>query len=527
MFAGAVIAEVLRCAPEYFGSLAVDDVGRARSVVGWFLNVHAHSWRYFSYLVMLSLVVALFESAPIVFRGVRGGLAVGVVCAALVTIAQFFDLLTGVLPNQTAFWTGINRLSGTFSDPNAQGIFLAVAPFLIFAGREKRADNRWVVWIISVLTVCAGLLSGSRSFVLAGVLALLAGVWLVSRRWVVLSLVGGCVFVAAVSLLDLYTPWFEKVLSSSFVPEGGRRVLMTCSLERVSESFFSRGVFFILGRELFDHFPVFGVGIDQFRYYVPSLAERLGINISGWVDNSNNFYLGLLTELGLLGTFLFILTVGGRIICKEKGPLCLVGLFVLASVLVTGPHLDFPEVLFLVAGLVAVATRPRAVRAMRTVTFAGVGLVIGLAGVFTREQGGYLWESQRGEFEQWLSPAAVISVACSCDGIAQVALESSYVPTTSPLIVSLRASTGEVRNLNFTAAEAQKVSFRCRESKVPAYEYSPGQITVSITTTPGWSPARAWPGKTADTRALGIKVRHRRWEDLLGPPRCTRATTSE
>lgn len=523
MSAGAVMAEVARLAPEYFGAVALDDFARARGAMAGFLDTHAHSLRYFSHLVMFGLVVALFEGVPDVFRGVRRGLGIGVACAALVTVAQFFDLLTGVVPNQSAFWSGINRLSGSFSDPNAQGIFLAVAPFLIFGGTEGSARGRWFVWALSVLMACAGLLSGSRSFVLALILALLAGVWMFSRRLLFFSLLAGCVFVAGVSLLDLYAPWFEQWLSGSFIPEGGRRVLMTCSLSRVSESFFSRGVFFVLGRELFDHFPLFGVGVDRFRFYVPALVERLGLNISGWVDNSNNFYLGLLTELGLLGTFLFVLTVRGRTLAREREALCLVGLFVLASVLVTGPHLDFPEVLFLSAGLVAASTRPRAIRGMHTVTFACVGLVVGFAGVFTREQGGYLWESRQGRFEQWLSPAAVVSVACSCEGMAELALESSYVPKASPLVVSVRASNGEVRELSFTAPEAQKVTFRCRETESLSHDHHPGTITLSITTVPGWSPARAWPGKTSDTRTLGIKMRHRRSEDLLGASRCVRA----
>lgn len=522
MIVGTVIAEVARLAPDYFGAVALDDFARARSAMAGFLDTHAHSWRYLSHLVMFAAVIALFEGAPDLFRGVRRGLGIGVACAALVTIAQFFDLLTGVVPNQSSFWSGINRLSGSFSDPNAQGIFLAVAPFLIFGGMQGRARGWWLIGVLSVLMTCAGLLSGSRSFVLALILALLAGVWMVSRRLLFLSLLAGGIFVAGVSLLDLYAPWFEQWLSSSLMPEGGRRVLMTCSLSRVSESFSSRSVFFVLGRELFDHFPLFGVGVDRFRFYVPALVERLGLNISGWVDNSNNFYLGLLTELGLLGTFLFVLTVRGRTLSRERETLCLVGLFVLASVLVTGPHLDFPEVLFLSAGLVAASTRPRAIRVMHTATFACVGLVIGFVGVFTREQGGYLWESRQGHFEQWLSPAAVVSVACSCEGMAELALESSYVPKASPLVVSVSASNGDVRQLHFTASEAQQVTFRCRKTEPLAHDHHPGTITLSITTAPGWSPARAWPGKTSDMRTLGIKMRHRRSEDLLGPPRCAR-----
>jgi hypothetical protein len=523
MIAGAVTAEVWRLAPQYFGAVVINDFARTLSAMAGFLDTHAHSWRYLSHLVMFGLVVALFEGAPHVFRGVRRGLGIGVACAALVTIAQFFDLLTGVVPNQSAFWTGIHRLSGSFSDPNAQGIFLSVAPFLIFGGMEGRARGRWFVGVLSILMACAGLLSGSRSFVLALILALLAAVWMFSRRLLFFALLAGAVFVAGVSLLDLYTTWFEQWLSSNFIPEGGRRVLMTCSLSRVSESFFSRSVFFMLGRELFDHFPLFGVGVDQFRFYVPALNERLGLNIAGWVDNSNNFYLGLLTELGLLGTFLFVLTVRGRTLVRERGVLCLVGLFVLASVLVTGPHLDFPEVLFLAAGLVAASTRPRELRMMHTVTFACVGMVVGFVGVFTREQGGYPWELRQGRFEQWLSPAAVVSVACSCEGVAELALESSYVPKASPLVVSVRASNGDVRQLNFTEPEAQKVTFRCRDTESVAHDHHPGTITLSITTAPGWSPARAWPGKTSDMRTLGVKMRHRRSEDLLGPPRCTRA----
>ncbi len=523
LLCGNLITEVMRQAPEYFRAASINDFARARTMIEWFLHTHAYSWRCFSHVITFGLVVALFESLPVVFEGVRRGLGIGVVIAAVVTIAQHFDIAAVVLPNQTAFWTSINRLSGTFSDPNALGIFLAIAPFLIFEGIQPRAASRCFLFVLSALILSAGLLSGSRSFVLALVLGLLAGVWLLSRRLLIVSVAIGAICIAVLSVLDLYTPWVEGVISSDFMPEGARRVLMSCSLVRASQSFFSRGVFFTLGWHLFEYFPLFGVGSDQFRYYVPALVDRLGLNIGGWTDNSNNFYLGLLTELGLLGVLVFIVTICGRCLVKRPNTFCIVGLFVLFCILFTGPHLDFPEVLFLVAGLIAAATRSRDVGLVRLSSLAAVSMGIGILGPLAREQGGYLWESHRPHFEQWLSPAAEIAVACSCKGFAELVLESSYVPTTSPLTVSVEASSGEVQEVSFKRPEAKKLIFRCADQPLQSLDHYPGKMRFSVLTTPGWSPVRAWPEVTTDRRILGIKVRNRRWEDLLAPERCVRS----
>jgi hypothetical protein len=527
LMAGTVVVEVLRYGAEFFGSVSINDFARARGMLEWFLNTHAHSWKALSWVVTFGLVVALFESVPPVFDGVRRGLGVGIACAALVTIAQHLDLFAFVLPNQTAFWTGINRLSGTFSDPNAQGICLALSYFLIAGDKRGRESSRWFFVLLSILIVVAGLLSGSRSFVLALIIGALVGAWWKSRRLVIVSLLAGMALILSVSLLDLYTPWFSQVVSSDLIPEGGRRVLMSCSVVRATESFFSRGIFFRMGLGLFEHFPLFGVGVNQFRSYVPALVAQLGLDIGGWTDNSNNFYLGLLTELGLLGTLVFIVTVAGRaLVVKGADTFCLSGLIVLGFLLLTGPHLDFPEVLFLTAGLVAASTRSRDFRALRVLTVAGISVTIGALSALAREQGGYLWEAQRGHSEQWLSPAAEIAVACSCDGSAELILESSYVPTTSPLTVSVRASSGESRVVDFTRSEAQKLTFRCPNQPSQMGDHNPGKMKFSILTTPGWSPSRAWPEKSRDTRILGIRVRVRRWQDLLGIVRCATPSRS-
>lgn len=520
---GAVIAEVLRQSSEYFGALSFTDLRRARSITEWFIATHAHSWRYLSHLIMFALVVSLLESSEAIREGVRRGLVVGASCAALVTVVQFVGYPPLALPNQTTFWTAINRLSGTFSDPNAQGIFLALVPFLIFKRIPPSAGEGKVLWLLAPLLLSAGLLSGSRSFIVAVILGVFFAIWIVSRRVALLTCCAGVVAVAALSFLDLYTSYVGQLLDSEWIPEGCRRMVTTLSIPRATESFFSRGVFLKLGLELFDHFPLFGVGADRFRYYVPALVDRLGLDIGGWVDNSNNFYLGILTEQGILGAILFAMAVRGRTLVREATTVPMIGLLVLCCLLTTGPHLDFPEVLFVTAMLTAVTTGIRATTCGPLTAAACLGFGIGILGVFTREQGGYLWEGRGSTHEQWLSPAAEIFAACRCDGFAQVDIESAYVPSTAPLTVNVVTSQGESRDLQFTRAEVKRAIFACSTGEgFP----SPSRLRLSITSSLGWSPARAWPSRSTDDRIFGVKLRGRRWQDLLGAQQCVELTDS-
>ena len=515
---GSVVAEVFIGAHGFFASIATSEPGRLAQALHWFLKVHAHSWGYLSGLIVFLFVVQLFDEKPELLGPFRRGLIWGVAASSLLTLAQFFEIGGIRLHGQKAFWSSVNRIAGSFSDPNAQGVFLGLAPFVLISGGSLRRSERYLTGITLALAVSAGLLSGSRTFMVAVIVSLASVSWFYSRRIFVAALVSAAVAVFSITLADLYSPWLGAVLQSSWLPEGARRVIESCSLPRAPQMFFSRAVFWKMALELFSFNPFFGVGADRFRFYVPAVSEKLALGLRGWTDNSNSFYLGILTELGLFGLLAFLLVALGR---KPKvsllGSVSGIGLLVLGTTLLTGPHLDFPEVMIIAAVLIAAATRASVVPTGSVLMSACFFGLVGLLSALSRDQGGYDWEASG---DQWLSPQASVSVACGCDGLAELHLESLYVPTRMPLRVFARSEFGEHHELVFQRAEVKRLTVSCLSVPSEAIEHQPGTVKVLLSTEIGWSPSRAWPGKSDDTRVLGIRLRERSWRDLFGADRC-------
>lgn len=528
--AGGVLVEIYLGCQGFFAVDWVHQPNRIPSLVQSFQRVHLHSVSLLIQLVLLGLVVAALEDAPERRQAVRAGLLVGVVGAALTTVAQVFGIATEFLPANAPFWVSINRVRGTFTDPNAQGIFLALSLFVI-AQCIQSSRRSWCGMAVALVSagcaLVAGLLSGSRSFVLGVGLLGVALAWRYSRRAVVWGSIAAVAGVLGISLLDTLGGGLEGLLSGWYLPEGVRRVLLSCSLARLSESLFSRAVFLRIGAEVFQSFPLFGVGADQFRFYVPAVTQKLGIDIGGWTDNSNNFYLGFFAEHGLFGALALLAVLTRRRWSGGAEWWSTAGVGAMAVLLLTGPHLDFSEVLVLFGVLVAGSTPHQHAGAVRPIPWVVVSifLVAGGAGALTRERGAYAWEvAKDGSVSQWLSPSAQLGVACGCDGLGSLELEALYVPQARPLRVQLSTQGAQPDLIDFVRPGRKHVSVRCgpeHGEEIQWGEY-PRWVKVSIKSEPGWSPHRAWPGRAGeqDDRLLGVRVLGRQWRDLLGPEPC-------
>jgi len=476
----------------YVSLVRLDELGRVHDALRGFFAVQAPSWRYLSHVVLLVGCVDIFSSLPMFGAHWRKGFLVGATLAALYAIAQWCGLLPWTLPNQTPFWTAIGRVSGLMTDPNALGVVMALALWvLLYRDGSTRVVTRGIL-TSALLFVAAGIVSGSRTFWI-GLSVLVVGMAYRRAPRLLWKLLVACVvLVASVSVIDLYTPLITMTQASESLPQGIKRIISAMSLARIEDTIASRRIFFTLARSIIERDPLFGVGPNAFAAYVPLVGASIP-SLRGWVDNSNNFYLGIIAELGILGFCAFLMTVTARRLRVSDVPLARAAIVAVGVMLVTGPHTDFVEVLVPVAFLLGMGTTPRRSQSYVTAYISTLFLVSGAVAGSHHERGVHGWRADGSGIRRWLSPASIIQVRCAEErtkGEGTLALKPSYVPTREPLRVVVQSKDFS-RELEFSNSSEQTIALPC------------GRYAVSVT--PSWSPARAWPQDSADRRLLGIE----------------------
>ncbi len=485
--------------------VTLDGPNRVIDLARAIFDVHVTSWGFAVRLFVLALLVGLFSESNGSRFGFMRGLLVGGTLAALYAIGQW--LVAGSvsvgLPNQTQLWSALNRVSGSMSDPNALGIVMALVIWMWIGFRNEIGGRSLQMVVIFV----AGVISSSRTFVLS--MAVLA-LWMGWVRFGYRAIVLGCVLmllaVVGVSYLDSSSSLISDIVDNSSVPGGARRILAALSFERLSDTLFSRGIFLQIAQAIGDGRWLWGIGADRFSEYVALIGAERGM-IRGWVDNSNNFYVGLIVELGLIGVGCFILTcLGRKLVDGHLRRFALAALGMLAIILITGPHTDFSEVLVIVAAIVGSITMERrygagVARGVGAVAFIGGVLAAGLG----HEYGTYNWLDTRLGATRWLGHRARVRLECkvvepsdpNSARTARSMLRAAYVPQAAPLVAKVYRGGQLHQELIFTKPEHKEVVAEC----------SPGEraVFVTIHTQPAWSPYRAWPLRSPDRRLFGLE----------------------
>jgi hypothetical protein len=375
---------------------------------------------------------------------------------------------------------------------------------LVTVWRGSRISRFLTVSFIT-LVLMAGLLTGSRTFIL--LLGLLAGALLArrSRRYLIATAVIALFVICSVSLIDHFTPLISRIVSDQSLPEGARRGLQALSLDRLSTTLFSRQIFLAIGREIFYQAPIFGVGPDRFRDYVPLVGRDLGI-LSGWSDNSNNFYLGLLAELGLVGGLAFFLSVSCRRLLDFEGQIIspLSVIVIIALAMLTGPHLDSPEVLVLVSTLIAFTTQERKVSVSLTSFLSIAIIVLGVIASTHRESGVFGWEGDATHLSRWLSSKASLILPCHTQESGDLSQSNANLQIRAPSIPHVRSFSVRVSAPHNSPTElvlppgtAQTINLACPSGHP--------RLPVTVSSIPPWAPYRAWPASSIDRRVLGIQ----------------------
>ncbi len=493
----STISEVLLASP-FLLTITVDSLQRLHDIALALVSTQAPSWMYLSRVTIFALMVgALAENERQRISYAKGALA-GSSAAGVCAVLSYFGVFA--LPPQTELWTLLNRISGTMSDPNALGVIMGLALWLSVLLRDYRTAPLWRTILLLSPIVAGGLVAGSRTFTLAVGLLVLTLTWRFSRA-LTASVVGlGILTTLAISILDAYTPTIQTIVANQAVPETLRRTVTSLSFSRAEESLFSRAVFLSISSRMIEDSPLFGVGADRYRGYVGLFAQQLNLPIGSWTDNSNNFYLGVIAELGVVGALAYLLC-GYRRRLREHSvePLAPASLIAILLLFITGPHTDFSEVLALVALLIALTTTSREISPPAQVRTMTIFLALGCFAPILRETGTFNWHREIDSLSRWLSPHARVSLSCvpSEQGrVASITLQPEYIPSREPLHVSIRDNASEII-IDFTKRGEQHVTIPCdSEEKF---------LSVSIDTRPPWSPYRAWPGTNNDHRLMGVQ----------------------
>ncbi len=405
----------------------------------------------------------------------------------------FFLQLTGlvVFPNQNSFWSGTQRWSASFSDPNAFGIFFALSlPLLL-----THASSILMRVVLGLSFIFVGSLSGSRSFVLGIAIAALAWLWFRKRSWFYATLVIALCVLVGINLFALQAPeMFVSWVNS--LPRGIERAMYTVVADSALQALHSRSLFFAYGLHAWLDNPALGVGLGGFRGVVPIYAQHLG-EAFGWTDNANSFYLGILAELGLLGGLLFLWSARNfarRFSVRADAFAPRVMLLTLAVLLVIGPHLQFDEVLLLSAfGLGSLfALREQETRDTRG-SFVPLicAMAVVLVGASSKVYGMYAWAmDSQGNYTRWSRAQSRFSLPCE-NAAARLYLRSTYK----------RAVTVELRH----AAGSESFMLRPLQVEAISLQCPPGarRLPIRLRSNPAWSARLQGSG---DSRVFGVQV---------------------
>ncbi|MBI4040213.1 O-antigen ligase family protein [Candidatus Daviesbacteria bacterium] len=224
---------------------------------------------------------------------IRFGALLALLGFAQLLVLPNFDLLTqfGFDPHQ-------NRLASTFLDPNFTGVYLSLTLLLIFHKFITSKSKIWLIWLGVV--GLAIILTYSRSAYLTLVISALV---LTIFRWRKLL-----IFLVIVA-----------VLAGIFFPRFYQRVVGGLTIDQSASE---RLISWQNGLNVWRHWPVLGVGFNNYRYSQGQLNLLRSFQTDqshsgGGVDSSFIFVLATTGVIGLLSYLVFWLYVWKLLIFKR------------------------------------------------------------------------------------------------------------------------------------------------------------------------------------------------------------------
>lgn len=170
------------------------------------------------------------------------------------------------------------RIAGIFPDAVHAGFFYAIGVFAavmaLVQGRSGGNKREQILYITSIpILIIGGVLSGSRSFLIAPLLLFAYAFLSLNKRWKAILL---CLLLILVVFV-VNTPDFGSIFENS---DEARQNKLRYAIEAFKSA------------------PLLGIGATQF----PAFAEQLG----GKPSNPHNMPLEILSEHGVLGGFIYL-----------------------------------------------------------------------------------------------------------------------------------------------------------------------------------------------------------------------------
>ncbi|MCC6954931.1 MAG: O-antigen ligase family protein, partial [Deltaproteobacteria bacterium] len=478
------------------------------------------------------------------FQDLLAGLCVGGVVAVCFLLGQLLEVHSFFFMNLNPFWHYVGRYPATFSDPNAFGVMtMLIVPALIGCAIGSRGP---IYAFVAVLLLCFSIWSGSRTMYLGlvvwGIMYLHFLVKRTNRKELLYALwIGAAFFTVFVFLLGY--PSVNEKLQSSLPFPSTVRVLKTIHWSEAEGMLFSRRTYSKIAYHTWQKSPMTGIGLERFFSEQRRIMKSLNIDLGQWRDNANNYYLQVLAEEGVLGLALLLFSIalfGFALLSTERKVLLESTqvepafvergffvtrslMFVIALVLMTGPHVNFPEVRYLVMVMLAVsASRPIVIRTSFLNVIRVVSLMLALLfpplfalsvsrGVEkTHSTGFYSAEEVSGRMAAWTSDRARLHLCDVYSDRVRLRLRAGNPDIASrPLRIALferdPRDTGALDLTNLHPVRVKLTTGEWTEVEVPiTSDFRAYRKVIELRAERVWNPREAKMGD--DPRVLGVMV---------------------
>lgn len=449
-------------------------------------------------IFVLVLIVAAIWNFSRSRNEIQNALWWGTVVASVILLAEAGGFLSNLFPRRGAFWVHLERYSGTFKDPNSAGIFLSLlTPFVI----HRILNRRWLDILFGLVVLSAGLVTGSRTFMIAVVIAILL-MWPKnnSRKFIFGALCG--LFLLVVAWSQLAPESYKNF--SSHLPRSGERLALLFVSETGNESLEGRSLFIKIALSIWKDYPVFGVGPGSFSSLTAEYASELGKDLKGWSDNSNNFYTGVAAELGIVGLIGLLLSIVGIKFKNEIENPGRAALILLPILLISGPHFHFIEVAVLSGILIGLFTEPRIIginipfgfsKMQKLSSSAFFILVVVFAnfpesGLFAVER---VQGDEKSSYQRWSSVTAYWEQPC-LNGLSELKFFSPNANRNRPIEINITPEDQDSELVVVKSPVSQSTKFTCQGVS----------LRIRISVTPPWMPGLVSNSK--DRRILGVRI---------------------
>lgn len=268
---------------------------------------------------LIAIVVVILMQAPSAFRRVTWTLIFSGIFLCSLSVYQY---ITGTYDNNYGgFALSLShqiigaiddfRATGPMGDPNyfAQIAVVFVPISLERFMHDKRMRNRLLALWCLVTSVITVIITYSRGGLFAMVLGVLIFFLFYPPKrnhvvFIILSLVAlyGALPRNYVDRLMTFTMFFENT--------GTQRLEERSFQGRLSEN--------LTALEMIKDKPLFGVGLNSYKYLFPTYSKRLGLALVATEREAHNTYLEILAETGIVGFLIFTLMLGASIMAIIK-----------------------------------------------------------------------------------------------------------------------------------------------------------------------------------------------------------------